>query len=70
MKVIALIQILHHIPKDTEVILAADPEGNGFNTCEGFEDQIFYNPKGSYDNEISKQPKPGYVPAIILWPNG
>lgn len=72
MKVKELKEILETVSDDLEVILATDPEGNGFNVCDSFSFYGFMK----IDNWVeigNPEPEPSedgsaFEECMILWP--
>jgi len=71
MKIKELIEALSLFPQEREVIMARDPEGNGYSPLSDI-DRCLYLPETSYSGEIfDEQDKTEFedaVPAIVLWP--
>lgn len=82
MKVKQLIELLQEMPEDSDVLLAIDEEGNGFNTMQGLckglypagEPADWVDPEWTYedamcmDEEEWKERKAEMIPCIVLWP--
>jgi hypothetical protein len=70
MKVFALIELLQTLDQTAEVILARDPEGNGFSTTTDFSTGWWDGDEEEYRNmdevEVGDE---DWIAAVLLWPD-
>lgn len=83
MKVSELIKKLEDLPQDSDVLLAIDPEGNGFHKMRGAYPGL-YDPEDVYEGALDpewsaydagydseeewEERKAEMTPCIVLWP--
>ena len=70
MKVSEFIEALNQFPKDAEIIISSDSEGNNFSPISGFE-QVLYSPIGQGDiyNLVEKEViGENAINAVVLYP--
>ena len=62
-------ELLSKFHPDDVVILAKDPEGNGYAPLyEGLEDHYWAEEKHLWYVEKGEEPPPGVIPCVVLWP--
>jgi hypothetical protein len=71
MKVRELMKLLETIDPEKEVVMAKDPEGNGYSPLDGYSQRI-YRPETTWSgyllDVIQERPEPSDWRCVVFWP--